>query len=141
KWHIFNVKTPGNDLNVTDLWMQGITGKNVTACIVDDGLDMDSEDLKDNFFAEGSYDFNDHVDLPKPRLLDDRHGTRCAGEVAAGKNNACGVGLAYDSRISGVRILSGDITDMDESLAINYELQKNDIYSCSWGRLTTARPC
>jgi kexin len=32
-----------------------------------------------------------------------------------------------------VRILSGDITDMDEALAINYEMQKNDIYSCSWG--------
>lgn len=133
QWHIFNVKTPGNDINVTDVWLQGITGKNVTACIVDDGLDFDSEDLKDNFFAEGSYDFNDHVDLPKPMLSDDRHGTRCAGEVAAGRNNACGVGLAYDAKISGVRILSGDITDLDESLAINYELQKNDIYSCSWG--------
>jgi kexin len=133
QWHIMNVKTPGNDLNVTDVWMQGITGKNVTACIVDDGLDMDSADLKDNFFAAGSYDFNDHVPLPKPRLSDDRHGTRCAGEVAAGRNNACGVGIAYDSKISGVRILSGEITDMDEALAINYEQQQNDIYSCSWG--------
>jgi kexin len=133
QWHIFNTKTRGNDINVTDVWMQGITGKNVTACIVDDGLDMDSDDLKDNFFAEGSYDFNDHVELPKPRLSDDRHGTRCAGEVAAGRNNVCGVGVAYDSKISGVRILSGDITDMDEALGINYEMQKNDIYSCSWG--------
>lgn len=133
QWHIFNVKTPGNDINVTDVWLNGITGKNVTACIVDDGLDMDSNDLKDNFSPEGSYDFNDHVDLPKPRLVDDRHGTRCAGEVAAGRNDACGVGIAYDANISGVRILSGDITDMDESLAINYELQTNDIYSCSWG--------
>jgi kexin len=133
QWHIFNVKTPGNDVNVTGVWMQGITGKNVTACIVDDGLDFDSDDLKDNFFAEGSYDFNDHVDLPRPMLSDDRHGTRCAGEVAAGRNNACGVGVAYDSKISGVRILSGDISDADEALAINYELQKNDIYSCSWG--------
>ncbi|KAH7123892.1 peptidase S8/S53 domain-containing protein [Dendryphion nanum] len=133
QWHIFNVKSPGNDINVTDVWIQGITGKGVTACIVDDGLDMDSEDLKDNFFAQGSYDFNDHVELPKPRLSDDRHGTRCAGEVAAGRNNACGVGIAYDAKISGVRILSGDITDADEALAINYELQHNDIYSCSWG--------
>ncbi|KAF2259689.1 KEX1 protease precursor [Lojkania enalia] len=133
QWHLFSTKYPGNDLNVTGVWLDGITGKGVTACIVDDGLDMDSEDLKDNFFAEGSYDFNDQVDLPKPRLSDDRHGTRCAGEVAAGKNNACGVGVAYDSKISGVRILSGDITDADEALAINYALGKNDIYSCSWG--------
>ncbi|KAF2705389.1 hypothetical protein K504DRAFT_448945 [Pleomassaria siparia CBS 279.74] len=133
QWHIFNTKTPGNDINVTDVWRQGITGNNVTSCIVDDGLDMDSDDLKDNFYAAGSYDFNDHVPLPKPRLSDDRHGTRCAGEVAAGRNNACGVGIAYDSKISGVRILSGDISDMDEALAINYDMQNNDIYSCSWG--------
>ncbi|KAF2118229.1 KEX1 protease precursor [Lophiotrema nucula] len=133
QWHIFNTKTPGNDINVTDVWLSGITGKNVTACIVDDGLDMDSDDLKANFFAEGSYDFNDHVDLPKPRLSDDRHGTRCAGEVSAVKNNVCGVGIAYESRISGVRFLSGDITDIDEALAIAYESDKNDIFSCSWG--------
>ncbi|CBX95479.1 hypothetical protein LEMA_P026310.1 [Plenodomus lingam JN3] len=133
QWHIFNVKTPGNDINVTDVWMQGITGKGVTACVVDDGLDYDSMDLKDNFFPEGSHDYNDHTDLPTPKLSDDRHGTRCAGEIAAGRNNFCGVGLAYDAKVSGVRILSGDITDIDEALAINYEMQKNDIYSCSWG--------
>lgn len=133
QWHIFNVKTPGNDINVTDVWMQGITGKGVTACVVDDGLDYESLDLKDNFFAEGSHDYNDHEDLPTPKLSDDRHGTRCAGEIAAGRNDACGVGLAYDAKISGVRILSGAITDLDEALAINYEMQKNDIYSCSWG--------
>jgi kexin len=133
QWHIFNVKTPGNDINVTDVWMEGITGKGVTACVVDDGLDYNSMDLKDNFFAEGSHDYNDHEDLPTPKLSDDRHGTRCAGEIAAGRNDACGVGLAYDANISGVRILSGDITDIDEALAINYEMQKNDIYSCSWG--------
>lgn len=52
-------------------------------------------------FAEGSYDFNDHVPEPKPRLSDDRHGTRCAGEVAAVKNDVCGVGVAWDSKISG----------------------------------------
>lgn len=133
QWHIFNVKTRGNDINVTDVWMQGITGKGVTACVVDDGLDYDSLDLKDNFFAEGSHDYNDHQDLPTPKLSDDRHGTRCAGEIAAGRNDICGVGLAYDAKISGVRILSGEITDLDEALAINYEMQKNDIYSCSWG--------
>ena len=133
QWHIINTKTQGNDINVTDVWRQGITGEGVTSCIVDDGLDMDSEDLKDNFFAEGSYDFNDHVELPKPKLSDDRHGTRCAGEVAAGRNKACGVGIAYDSKVSGVRILSGDISDVDEALAINYKMDKNYIYSCSWG--------
>jgi len=35
------------------------------------------------------------------------HGTRCAGEIAAARdNNICGVGVAYDSMIAGKRILN-----------------------------------
>jgi len=133
QWHLFNPVQVGHDVNVTDVWMQGITGHNATVAIVDDGLDMYSDDLKDNYYAEGSYDFNDHVLEPKPQLADDRHGTRCAGEVAAVKNNVCGVGVAWDSKIAGIRILSKLITDADEAVAMNYAYQHNQIYSCSWG--------
>lgn len=133
QWHLFNTVQIGHDVNVTDVWMQGITGHNATVAIVDDGLDMYSDDLKDNYFAEGSYDFNDNQLEPKPQLADDRHGTRCAGEVSAVKNNVCGVGVAWDSKIAGIRILSKLITDADEAIAMNYAFQKNQIYSCSWG--------
>jgi kexin len=133
QWHVYNTVEVGHDLNVTGVWEMGITGKNATVCIIDDGLDMDSLDLKPNYFAKGSYDFNDQVAEPKPRLSDDQHGTRCAGEVAAAKNDVCGVGLAYDSRISGVRILSKPITDIDEAESIIYAYNDNDIFSCSWG--------
>ncbi|THZ06921.1 hypothetical protein D6C95_02203 [Aureobasidium pullulans] len=133
QWHLFNPSQAGHDINVTGVWLQGITGKNTTVCIVDDGLDMDSDDLRDNYFAAGSHDFNDHVDEPKPRLSDDHHGTRCAGEVAAVRNDVCGVGVAYDSKVAGVRILSGALTELDEALALNYAYQENQIYSCSWG--------
>jgi kexin len=133
QWHVYNTVEVGNDLNVTGLWVQGITGKGAVVCIVDDGLDMDSEDLKPNYFAAGSYDFNDGSDQPKPRLDDDLHGTRCAGEVAAARNDVCGVGVAYDAKISGIRILSKPIGDLDEAEAVMYGFQHNDIYSCSWG--------
>ncbi|PBP22463.1 subtilase [Diplocarpon rosae] len=133
QWHLFNPVQLGHDVNVTDVWLQGITGHNATVAIVDDGLDMYSDDLKENYFAEGSYDFNDKNVEPKPRLSDDRHGTRCAGEVSAVKNNVCGVGVAWDSKIAGIRILSKLITDADEAIAMNYAYQKNQIYSCSWG--------
>ena len=133
QWHLHNSKTPGNDINVLPVWKRGITGENVTVCFVDDGLDFDHPDLKDNFYAAGSHDFNDHVDLPKPRLKDDRHGTRCAGEVAGIRNDVCGVGIAWSSKVSGVRILSGDLTEADEALSINYDFHNNHIYSCSWG--------
>ncbi|KAJ3088581.1 pheromone processing endoprotease, partial [Quaeritorhiza haematococci] len=133
QWHLHNPEQVGNDLNITEVWHQGITGKNVTICFIDDGLDYSHPDLKAAFYEEGSYDFNDHVKLPTPRLSDDRHGTRCAGEVAAARNNYCGVGIAWDSRVSGIRILSGDLTEVDEAAAINYDYQHNHIYSCSWG--------
>lgn len=84
-------------------------------------------------YPEGSYDFNDHTELPLPRLSDDQHGTRCAGEIAAVPNDVCGVGVAYGAKVAGVRILSAPISDADEAAALNYEYQLNDIYSCSWG--------
>lgn len=133
QWHLFNTIQLGHDINVTGVWTQGISGHNATLVMVDDGIDMYSEDLKDNYFAAGSYDFNDQTDEPKPRLSDDRHGTRCAGEIAAVKNGVCGVGVAYNAKIGGLRILSKVITDEDEAVAMNYAYQKNQIYSCSWG--------
>ncbi|KAH3680904.1 hypothetical protein WICMUC_000047 [Wickerhamomyces mucosus] len=133
QWHLINPSFPGNDINVTGVWSKGITGKNVVAAIIDDGLDYESEDLKDNFNEAGSWDFNNNRKLPKPTLADDYHGTRCAGEIAAVKNDVCGVGVAYDSQVSGIRILSGQITSEDEAASLVYGLETNDIYSCSWG--------
>lgn len=133
QWHLYNTVQLGHDLNVTGVWTQGITGKGTITCVIDDGLDMYSDDLKDNYFAAGSYDYNDPGPEPRPRLFDDKHGTRCAGEIAAGRNQACGLGMAYDGQISGVRILSKPIDDEDEATAVNYRFQDNQIYSCSWG--------
>ncbi|KAK9448351.1 peptidase S8/S53 domain-containing protein [Limtongia smithiae] len=133
QWHLLNREQSGHDLNVSAVWLQNIIGKDVVTAIVDDGLDFESDDLKDSFFAKGSYDFNDASPLPKPVLADDRHGTRCAGEIAATKNEVCGVGVAYGSKVSGIRILSKEISDADEAIALNYAMEDNDIYSCSWG--------
>lgn len=139
QWHILNTYEPGNDLNVTGLWLEGITGNGTISAIVDDGLDMYSNDLTDNYFAQGSYDFNDKGHEPKPRLSDDKHGTRCAGEIAAVRNDVCGVGIAYDSKVAGIRILSKPVSDEDEAAAINYGFQENQIYSCSWGPVDDGR--
>lgn len=73
------------------------------------------------------------MDLPTPKNYDDHHGTRCAGQVAAAKNNYCGIGIAYESKVAGVRILSGPISDVDEAAALNFGFQNVSVYSCSWG--------
>lgn len=133
QWHLINTLQPGHDINVTGLWLEGITGVNATVAIIDDGLDMHSEDLKENYFAKGSWDFNDNQAAPEPKLSDDRHGTRCAGEVAAVRNDVCGIGAAYNARVAGIRILSKPISDADEADAMVFGNQENQIYSCSWG--------
>ncbi|PNP86030.1 hypothetical protein FNYG_01086 [Fusarium nygamai] len=133
QWHLLNPTQVGHDVNVTGLWLDGITGKNVTVAVIDDGLDMNSDDLKPNYFAAGSWDFNDNDPEPAPVLDEDRHGTRCAGEVAAARNDVCGIGVAYDSKVAGLRILSKLISDADEAEAMMYKYDDNHIYSCSWG--------
>ncbi|KAI0263376.1 peptidase S8/S53 domain-containing protein [Gloeopeniophorella convolvens] len=133
QWHLVNEEFPEHMMNVSRLWEMGITGHGVVSALVDDGLDYESDDLAANFWAAGSYDYNDHEDLPKPKLFDDHHGTRCAGQIGAVKNNVCGVGIAYDSKVAGLRILSGPISDIDEAASLNYNYQNTSIYSCSWG--------
>ncbi|NWV48759.1 FURIN protein, partial [Daphoenositta chrysoptera] len=63
-----------------------------------------------------------------------RHGTRCAGEVAAVANNGiCGVGVAYNARIGGVRMLDGEVTDAVEAHSLGLNPNHIHIYSASWG--------
>lgn len=52
-----------------------------------------------------SFDVNDQDEDPSPRYDStdsNRHGTRCAGEVAAqGNNSICSVGIAFNAKIGG----------------------------------------
>ena len=53
---------------------------------------------------EASYDVNGKDPDPMPRYdysNENKHGTRCAGEVAAARNGFCAVGVAYNSSIGG----------------------------------------
>lgn len=86
---------------------------------------------------KASYDVNNHDDDPMPHYdMDDsnRHGTRCAGEVAATFNNSqCCTGIAYGASVGGVRMLDGDVTDSVEARSLSLNPQHIDIYSASWG--------
>lgn len=62
------------------------------------------------------------------------HGTRCAGEVAMAPNNKlCGVGVAFNAKIGGIRCLDGDISDLVEARSLSYKNNYIQIYSSSWG--------
>jgi proprotein convertase subtilisin/kexin type 2 len=126
------------DLNVEEAWAIGFTGKNITTAIMDDGVDYTHPDLMNNFNFEASYDFSSNDPFPYPRYTDDwfnSHGTRCAGEIAAARdNNICGVGVAYDSKVAGIRMLDQPyMTDLIEANSMSHEPNMIDIYSASWG--------
>jgi kexin len=51
QWHLINTQRPDIELNVTGLWSRGVDGRGVKVAIIDDGLDMHSDDLADNFVS------------------------------------------------------------------------------------------
>ena len=48
-------------------------------------------------------------------------------------NEKCGVGVAFNAGIGGIRMLDGTVTDRIEATALIHALEKVDIYSASWG--------
>uniref|UniRef100_A0AAQ6AL21 P/Homo B domain-containing protein n=1 Tax=Amphiprion ocellaris TaxID=80972 RepID=A0AAQ6AL21_AMPOC len=135
QWYL---STPTHqDLNTKAAWAQGYTGRGVVVTILDDGIEKDHPDLISNYDPEASYDVNDGDTDPQPRYTqrnENRHGTRCAGEVAAAANNdVCGVGVAYNAKIGGVRMLDGEVTDVVEAHSLSLNPQHIHIYSASWG--------
>ena len=142
QWYLKNTGQNGGkaqlDLNVESAWAQGITGINVTTAIMDDGVDYMHPDIRNNYNARASYDFSSNDPFPYPRYTDDwfnSHGTRCAGEVSAAKdNNVCGVGVAYNSLVAGIRMLDQPyMTDLIEANSMGHQPDLIDIYSASWG--------
>uniref|UniRef100_A0A8C9SD15 P/Homo B domain-containing protein n=1 Tax=Scleropages formosus TaxID=113540 RepID=A0A8C9SD15_SCLFO len=125
------------ELNVVSAWALGYTGKGVVVSVIDDGIEKSHPDILGNYDPQASYDMNDNDDNPEPRYTlknENSHGTRCAGQVAAVANNGvCGVGVAFQAKIGGVRMLDGHLTDLIEAKSLNFNQQHIDIYSASWG--------
>ncbi len=128
------------DMNVEDAWEQGYSGKGVAVTILDDGIEHTHGDLKDNYDEMASVDINDEDDDPFPRydiVNSNKHGTRCAGTVAASANNSfCAVGIAYDAGIGGIRILDGQVDRRSSTevtpLSTHYSFFYNCRFWISW---------
>ncbi|XP_067942280.1 neuroendocrine convertase 2-like [Watersipora subatra] len=112
---------------------------------MDDGIDYLHPDLFNNFNADASFDFSSNDAYPYPRYTDDwfnSHGTRCAGEIAAARDGKGAVGVAYNSKIAGLRMLDQPyMTDIIEAQSMGYRQDLVDIYSASWGPTDDGKTC
>ncbi|KAM6369201.1 proprotein convertase subtilisin/kexin type 4 [Pluvialis apricaria] len=141
QWCMNNYINP--DLNILTAWSKGYTGLRVVLTILDDRIEKDHPDPSANYDPLASYDFNSDGPDPQPRYTardKNRHGTRCAGEVAAAANNqTCGAGVVYNAKIGAepllqcVQMLDGPITDMMEAQSLSLCPQHIHVYSASWG--------
>ncbi|KAK2172949.1 hypothetical protein NP493_916g00074 [Ridgeia piscesae] len=142
--------SPRLDLHVIPVWARNITGRGVVVTVLDDGVEHNHTDLRANYDPAASYDLNDNDPDPFPRYdskNQNKHGTRCAGEIAMAANNRkCGVGVAYNAalggtvfQLGGIRMLDGPVTDSLEARALTHGLGHIDIYSASWGPVDDGR--
>ncbi|XP_014239147.1 neuroendocrine convertase 1-like isoform X1 [Trichogramma pretiosum] len=130
------LKRPRLDLNVLPVYRLGITGRGVKVAVLDDGLEYTHEDLRSNYEPSISYDVTDRDEDPIPRYEEpaNGHGTRCAGEIAMEADNGkCGVGVAFEARIGGIKMLDGQVNDRVEAESLGYRPDLVDIYTASWG--------
>jgi subtilisin family serine protease len=101
--------TPGQDINWLPVYRKGKTGSGVIVAVVDSGLEIAHEDLRDNVIDGGSWDFvGRDTDPTKSSSLGD-HGTAVAGIIAARGDNGIGViGIASEASLKGFNLTSSN---------------------------------
>ncbi|APE05144.1 MAG: serine protease [Alteromonas sp.] len=97
----------GEDINVVGAFAKGVTGKGVTAVVVDSGLELRHEDLSPNVVPNRSLNLEtegvlDRTD-PTSQSTTGDHGTSVAGLIAAkGWNGKGGRGVSPDTGLIGM---------------------------------------
>ena len=144
QWHLNNpdgasMGYTGNDsAHVLEAWnvllaFKGHKGTGVKLAIVDDGFDLDHEDLTGRFLA--GHDFADGDELPYPGT-DGMHGTCVAGVAGASTDNSIGVaGACPDCSLIPIRMrMTGTSLDSIAIEAFEWAADAGaDIISNSWG--------
>ncbi|MBD5206708.1 MAG: S8 family serine peptidase [Bacteroidales bacterium] len=129
QWSLYNPDS-SIDISVSSAWNYA-TGRNIKIGVIDSGFDIEQEDLKQRI-----YDSYDLETKSSPCRKISEHGTRCAGIVAATRNNDKGIaGVAPDATLLLASIPTGD--SMDTNIlgdAFDWCRKKGaDVISCSIG--------
>ncbi|WP_242935267.1 S8 family serine peptidase [Leptospira kobayashii] len=138
QWHLSNTGSTsssllGEDAKATGAWAQGCKGGGVNIAVVDDGMDIDHEDLKANYstsyqklYGGSFYGFGTCSSSTGC------HGTAVAGIMAAPQNSIGGVGIASKAKISPRNVLF-NATDVNAGDAMSTNSAGIFISNNSWG--------
>ena len=130
-------------MNTTPVWVLGFSVKDVLVSYIDDGLYFEAEDTfvchcvisttaalfpDPKFCSRMSTTLTTSTTTSNYLYLMTRAiimalGVRVKWQLGK-KNNACGLGIAYNSKAAGIRFLSGRITTIDEATALAYGYDK-----------------
>jgi len=133
QWGLYNPQYPDFDISASKAWGYA-TGRGVRVAIIDSGVDVNHNDLKDNI-SKDRYDTTLGKTVKTFQKVDS-HGTHCAGIVGAVRNNNLHIcGVAPDAEIVPIRV---DINDehfaAHASDAIEWAWKNGvDVISLSWG--------
>jgi len=156
----WGLENKGNSIvhaNVVSSWSKS-EGKNAVVAIIDTGIDIGHEDLKDNIWLNQNEILSNGIDDDKNGYVDDVtgwnfcdnsnivydkqaisneiHGTEVAGIIAAVKNNKVGIaGVAPQASIIPIKVFNNGIAYTSDIInAIEYaESLGAKIANCSWG--------
>ena len=99
QWHLDNTGqlggTPGEDINVREVWAAGHLGEGATVVLVDNGMDVGHPDLAPNVIADRNYGYGGAA-VYNPG---NTHGTGAAGLIAARDNDIGVRGIAPRAQI------------------------------------------
>ena len=120
------------DINILEAWK--ITkGANVIVAVIDDGADINHEDLKDNIYKTYNAD-DDTSDVSNKSndISSASHGNTCAGFIVAPINEKGTIGSAPESKL--IAIAQNDASDANTIKAFEYAKDNGaKVISCSWG--------
>jgi subtilisin family serine protease len=118
------------DINVTEAWKLSM-GKGVVVAVIDDGAEIEHEDLKENILLV--YNADTGTNDVNPNVEEASHGNTCAGFIVAPINGKGVVGgVAPQAKVIIIRQESDE--DVDVVKAFEYAKDNGaKVISCSWG--------
>lgn len=108
QWHLHDYLQLSKHINAINAWNYS-TGKDVVVAILDQGIDLNHPDLKENLLH--GYDCTDGLGRGTNGSCDvtagdsATHGTRCAGIIGATNDSIGTIGIAYNCKMVSIRVM------------------------------------